>query len=687
MGRVWSTVTAESATRLLAGDDVDTSPVGLARVALDGRILEANDALARLTRRSRADLVGLPAEQLSHPDDRPRHRALATDLVGGRRDSAQLDTRLVDAAGTVSWIWAALGVVRGADGRARHLVVHVVDASDRHAEAQSWRTLAATDPLTGLTNRRGAEEALHRLRPGDAVVLLDLDHFKRLNDEEGHAAGDDALRRFAVALRSVCRMGDTAVRWGGEEFLLLLPSAGTVGARAWVERLRREWAGTRQGAPTFSAGICITGAGVRDPVALADRALYTAKEAGRDTTRLHEHGDHGADIDWPVVLRAALDDPGCPTVAFQPVVDLQRGVIAGYEALARFPPDVPATTQAWFDAADRQSVGVTLQLRAVRAAVARLSELPDNCFLAVNIDPRVLAAPGAVDAFGGAQERLDRIVVELTGPAPPDDDGALLTALALLRDRGARTALDEAGSGDAGLAYLARLRPDLVKLDRALIVGCDTDPARLGLVELLGAHAGRLDAWLVAEGIETEGELEALVRLGVPLAQGYLLGRPTEDWPLLSEVAADRLRALSLERSSGGRLFRLLEPTTVCADDAAVAAVLAAADGGTPGWIVRLDPAGHAHTVLAPDGRSTRVTLQAHDDEEPAAVALRAVGRAFGARLDPLVVSGPNGAVLGVLSAAGLLAHLASPGLGATQALRGGKIAGAPPDPDERSTP
>jgi EAL domain-containing protein (putative c-di-GMP-specific phosphodiesterase class I) len=229
--------------------------------------------------------------------------------------------------------------------------------------------------------------------------------------------------------------------------------------------------------------------------------------------------------------RPLLADPDDLTLVFQPIVDLAGATVAGYEALARFPgtsgPDV------WFAAAAEAGLAAELEALAVHKALAAVPALPDNTFLTVNVSPHLLGTAPVQEALATRPD-LRRVVVELTERTPVDDLGSLRRQTEELRGRGALIALDDAGSGYSGLQQLAVLRPQVVKLDRALVSDADTDPVRMALAETVGEFAGRIDAWLLAEGMETADELAAFMRLGVPLGQGWVLGRPTPDFAPLS---------------------------------------------------------------------------------------------------------------------------------------------------------
>jgi EAL domain-containing protein (putative c-di-GMP-specific phosphodiesterase class I) len=212
-------------------------------------------------------------------------------------------------------------------------------------------------------------------------------------------------------------------------------------------------------------------------------------------------------------------------VVLQPIVRLEDGKVFGAEALARFPRTTPPQgPDAWFGDAHAAGLGVPLELIAVRKAVRLLCDLPPDVYLTVNVGPDVIAAPELPQILAGADPA--RIVLELTEHFPVEDYERLKGALCEIRRRGTRLAIDDTGAGFASLAHILKLSPDVIKLDRDLARGIDTDPIRRSMAAALVAFARQTGAHVVAEGLETEGELAAGRELGIAYGQGYLLGRP-----------------------------------------------------------------------------------------------------------------------------------------------------------------
>jgi EAL domain-containing protein (putative c-di-GMP-specific phosphodiesterase class I) len=245
---------------------------------------------------------------------------------------------------------------------------------------------------------------------------------------------------------------------------------------------------------------------------------------------------------WRAAIEAALDDPvGRVDLVFQPVVDLGRGTVVGYEALARFAGPPQAGPGRWFTEARHEGLAARLEAVVLALALARRASLPARCFLAVNLSPTALPS-GEVQAVLRRAGDLSATVVELTEHSRVDDPDRLVRDLDRIRAAGGRVAADDAGAGYTALQRLLALRPDVVKLDRSLVAQIDEDPVKRAFVEMLRSLTGDTGARLLAQGIERVEELEALARLGVPLGQGFLLARPGPPWPGVGAGLRRRLR-------------------------------------------------------------------------------------------------------------------------------------------------
>lgn len=371
-------------------------------------------------------------------------------------------------------------------------------------------------------------------------------------------------------------------------------------------------------------------------------------------------GTTAGDVVGPEDLDRAVHDDAL-RVHLQPILDLTRATVVGYEALARF--DGPVTSpEAWFDAAHACGRAAELEAAAVRAALARRAELPPMRFLTVNVSPDVLSDPVMQQVWREAAP-LRGVVVELTEQRR-FDEREVQAELTALRAAGAFIAIDDTGSGYAGLHRLLVVRPHFIKIDRGLVAGVDQDEGKRALIEMLGIFGNRVDAWLLAEGIETPEELEALMQLGVPLGQGYLLGRPAAEPGAPSAEAVRQVLAHGRVHHDGEGLGPLLERVPTAADVASAHAVVARegvelvvvvdADHGPVSTVCS---AGHVEPVR-------EAGLRLHVDTELHEAARRAIVRRPEMRFRPLVCIDAQGRLAGIVRMERLVEALARPAAG-----------------------
>jgi diguanylate cyclase (GGDEF)-like protein len=430
-------------------------------------------------------------------------------------------------------------------------------------QRDTLREQARTDGLTGLLNHRACHERLGeevtraaaQERPL-SVVVVDLDHFKTVNDAYGHAEGDKVLIAAAEKLRSAVRDDDVVARLGGEEFALILPGVDGTKAADAAERARAAIAEVTVGgrALSCSAGVASYPDDERDAsrlLELADGALYWAKRSGRDQSRRYDRrlaGQLSGDGQRAEV-EALLAKEGSIVPVYQPVLELATGRVAGYEALARMPEGPFRPPDQWFTQAHRAGLGPALEAAALRAAL-QAHDRPERTFLALNVSPGALLS---AEVRAALPDDLAGIVIELTEHELFSTDLALDRELELLRARGARIALDDAGNGYAGLQQIIRVMPDILKLDRSLVDGVHDDPHRFALLEALISFASTTRAAICAEGVEALEDLAVLAAMDVTYAQGWALARPDAPWAALAPQAA---AAASAEVRIGMRVVR-----------------------------------------------------------------------------------------------------------------------------------
>jgi len=433
-----------------------------------------------------------------------------------------------------------------------------------YREQVELRDLAETDTLTGLINHRGFQQALRgELRRagtrGDSVALvaLDIDDFKAVNERHGHPFGDGVLQGVSAQLQESVRRGDIAARTGGEEFALILPGTDAEAAQEIAERVRTEVARLSPAGSELScsAGVAVfpvDGDSASALVQLAEGALYWAKRSGKSRTRRFDpdHVRLSGDAPQRSEIERILSERAIAPL-YQPVASLTTGRLIGYEALARFPdaPERPPST--WFAQANACGLGPELEAAAIRAALEPIGR-PRGTHIAVNVSPSALSTDAVKNVLPAD---LSDVIIELTEHEVYVGDSLLANSLAQLRERGARIAIDDAGAGYAGLKQVMWVRPDIVKLDLELTRAIHSDPVRMALVESLVRFARRVGATVCAEGIENHDDMEVLANLDVPWGQGYAIGRPAPPWSQVSPPAAETCRnalAQALVSSPGG---------------------------------------------------------------------------------------------------------------------------------------
>ncbi len=352
---------------------------------------------------------------------------------------------------------------------------------------------------------------------------------------------------------------------------------------------------------------------------------------------------------WDDVLADALAGRSLDVV-YQPVVDLRCARIVGYEALARFAVPSWVRPDDVFRAARARGVVARLDAVALDAALAGGRDLPRDCFLAVNLEPDSLGHPAVDAALRRARDRR-AVVVELTEHVPLDPDAGLDRHLAEHRANGVRVALDDTGSGYAGLSRILHLRPALLKLDGAIVSGLADDPAKAALIATLTLFARRIGADLLAEGVECMKDAAALDDLGVPLAQGFFFAAPAAPFPALGEVARrfldGRATRTAPRKCAGGAfpppLAALVAPAAAVRDSEARPGAL------TGAHTVVLDDDGRAVALIDAAGVRTATPSCVRVDASLADAIASMLSRPAAERLAPVACGDARGRFVGLL--------------------------------------
>ncbi|HUA74918.1 MAG TPA: EAL domain-containing protein [Solirubrobacteraceae bacterium] len=354
-----------------------------------------------------------------------------------------------------------------------------------------------------------------------------------------------------------------------------------------------------------------------------------------------------------------LSDPSLVRPAFQPIFDLARGRVCGYEALARFEVGPPRSPEDWLRAAADRDLENALEAALIEAGLRARSALPENCFLSVNVSPGTLLSEEVQRAIAAAG-RLDAVVIELTEREPISDYDTVRDALDAIRELGGMVAVDDAGAGYASLQHIMGLRPEFIKLDRALVAGLDVDAAKLALVEAVGSFAARIDAWLVAEGIERRAELDAVRAISVPLGQGFGLGRPARSMEAAPATIAHDLSTAPVADGDLGTVSVLAYPRPLPEAQIADAAERFALEPDAE-LLVLVDDLERPAGLLrrSPEPHIVRSPMCVLTSEAPEELARRAMTRPLHERFDPLIACDERGRYVGLLEADRLV-HLLS---------------------------
>jgi diguanylate cyclase (GGDEF)-like protein/PAS domain S-box-containing protein len=516
-----------------------------------------NGRVAEIAGRAHEELVGERASDvLVAIDGRPALRAWRAQPSDGRLERHEVELRRADGAAV--WIEGGGMPYRDAAGRTVGTIGVVADISARKALETELSRQAFEDPLTGLGNRgrfrARADHALKVLRSPDArrpaVLLVDLDEFKTVNDSLGPAAGDRLLTMVAARLLDATRGSDTVARLGGDEFAALLggvrdEAEAVVVAQRILAALATPFdLDGRDTYLTASVGIAVAhdADGADDLLRNADLALYRAKQLGKGRCERFVPAMHTAAIERLALateLRRAVDEHQL-TLHYQPILELCSGRTVGVEALVRWrhPERGLMPPLSFIPLAESTGIILPLGRWVLRQACREASgwaaapghpagHVPP---VAVNISARQLERPDFVDevteALGDSGLAPERLVLEVTESILLADLGSAITRLEALRAVGVRVALDDFGTGYSSLAYLQRLPVDLLKIDRSFTADVTAGGKRAALARIILSLAETLGIRTVAEGVETAEQHAELATLGCHLGQGYLYARP-----------------------------------------------------------------------------------------------------------------------------------------------------------------
>ena len=545
------------------------APIGIGLVSRHGKWLKVNHALCEILGYDQDELLSMEFQGMMFQEDLGATLIKIHELMAGRIASCQMEQRYVHKTGRTVWTQWSVSASGDVTSEGSNLIFQLQDITDKKIAEQKLQHEATHDALTGLPNRalfiRRLEEALVRNRQDPkyqvTVLFIDLDRFKYVNDSLGHLIGDQLLIGIASRLRECMRPPDIVARLGGDEFMIL------VEGRYYTEKITRIATRIQRqfdqpfdlyGQEVYSsASIGILRASENhmtseDVMRDADTAMYQAKRSGRSQHAVFDENMHTEAKEILLLetdLRKAIEKYEFD-VQYQPIFSLKTGDIEGVEALARWNhPQLGEIHPSKFIPLAEETGLIDplgeLVLDKACTEIGRVYEEVgiDSLKLSVNLSCRQFAQPFLVNQVKNILNRTEfparRLKLEITETVFFEYQERAIEMLNQLRDLGIDIDIDDFGTGYSNLGYLVRLPISTLKIDRSFVSLIDDQGANTELVRTIIAMAKNLDLKVVAEGVETPAQLEALKALSCESGQGYLLSRPMSAEELTAFLLAD----------------------------------------------------------------------------------------------------------------------------------------------------
>jgi diguanylate cyclase (GGDEF)-like protein/PAS domain S-box-containing protein len=552
----------------------DEAPIGMAMRAPDGRFLRVNRALCEITGYSREQLEATTYQSITHPDDLTRDEKGYREVMSGHASHYRTEKRYIHSDGHVVPVDLSATVVRDGEGEPVHVLTQVQDITERKRFEGQLQYLADHDSLTGLFNRRRFEEELtrelasaERYESKVAVLAIDLDDFKYINDSLGHSIGDELITRVGQAVRARLRRTDLLARLGGDEFAVILPRIDHDGAMEVAEGLLEAvgevdlvgLGGRGGGKVSASIGIAMFHAASKltseELLVEADIAMYDAKEAGRARAVLYDASEDREErmlsrMTWADRIRDALVDDAFVLYA-QPVMSLGADSVPRSELLLRMlgeggdviPPGSFLYIAERFDLIqeiDRWVVSRAIEILSEEQAAGREVVLCVNLSAKSVVDPALPAHIASELKAHGADGR--GLCFEVTETAAVVNIDRARHFASLVAELGCEFALDDFGAGFASFYYLKHLAFDLLKIDGEFVTDLTTSRTNQLVVKAVVDIARGLGKRTIAEFVEDAETLELLRGMGVDFAQGFYVAKPAP-LPLLQAALPHLERA------------------------------------------------------------------------------------------------------------------------------------------------
>jgi diguanylate cyclase (GGDEF)-like protein/PAS domain S-box-containing protein len=550
----------------------DGASIGILRLGCDGRAVEVNPAVEQMLGYTAEELAAMTFREYTYGEDLDRAEVLFRDLIRGERESFQLEARYSRKDGELVWAHVRAVLERDQDDEPAFAVLMIENITQRkHAEAELIRQSelnqhqALHDPLTGLPNRLLFGERIeHAITYADrrdsrlAILMMDLNRFKEVNDSLGHQAGDELLKEVGERLRGALRASDTVARLGGDEFGLLLPDPSEMDdVIGVIDRIRQAlerpiYVQDLPLAIEASIGVAIFPTHGRDAEVLiqrADVAMYAAKQESAPFSVYDADADEYDPTRLTLVaeLRRAMEEREL-VLYYQPKAVLEDGSVRSVEALLRWqhPQEGLIYPDAFIPVAQETGLIRPLTLYVVNDALRQVRAWHDEGLglsVSVNLSMRNLLdlefpqqVEGLLRQWDVDASLLELEITESTMLANPARTKTVLTQLHAL---GIRLSIDDFGTGYSSLAYLRRLPIDEIKIDRSFVMGMNEEADDVAIVRSTIDLGRNLGLEVVAEGVETQEIWDKLRELGCSTAQGYFLSRPVPP-EVLAEWVVER---------------------------------------------------------------------------------------------------------------------------------------------------
>jgi diguanylate cyclase (GGDEF)-like protein/PAS domain S-box-containing protein len=536
----------------------DYAAIGMALVSPGGKWLQVNRSLCEILGYTEAELLEKSFQDVTHPDDVGPTLANIKNLIKGKTQSYQAEKRYVRKGGEIVWgLWNAARIVES-ETNAMRIIFQVQDITERKLSEQRLMHDAFHDALTGLPNRALLIDHIKltisrsKRREGHlfAVLFLDLDRFKVINDSLGHMIGDQLLVGVARRLESCLRDGDTVARVGGDEFTILLEDIEQeTEAVSVAERIEKEMSAPfhlsgHEVFTTVSVGIAPSTTGYEDPEDIlrdADTAMYRAKSLGKARHEVFDKAMHAFAVNLLQLetdLRKALDRREF-YMLYQPIVALDDFQLCGFEALVRWqhperglisPMDFIPVAE---DTGQIVAIGEWALLEACRQMRRWQKQFPSDAplFISVNLSSKQFMQPNLIEQVRTIIEKTKlnprSLKLEITESAVMENIDTTTEMLRQLRELGVQLSIDDFGTGYSSLSYLHRFPIDTLKIDRSFVTRMVDNSENIEIVRTIIMLAQVLGMDVVAEGVETKEQLALLRKLGCENGQGYYFSRPT----------------------------------------------------------------------------------------------------------------------------------------------------------------